>query len=170
MNWSDATALRILIVCSANRFRSPLAEYLMRREWGGYTIDVESAGVYANDGAPAHDAARAIALEHGLLEIEAHRTRRLTPERMLDVDLILTMDEQQQRAVMLAMPTYAGRVLLLGCWRGVSIGEPVVTSQASRDWTFGLLQECVRDWKQRLSLTLRSLATSTDDYRQRRMH
>jgi protein-tyrosine phosphatase len=170
MKPSDSNALRILIVCSANRFRSPLAEYLMRREWAGYLIDVQSAGLHAQEGAPAHDAAREIALEHGLLEIEAHRTRRLTPALMHDADLILTMDELQQRQVLRVMPTYAGRVLLLGCWRGVNIGEPIVTSQLSREWTFGLLQECVTEWRRRLTLTLRSLASATDDNRQRRVH
>lgn len=169
MSWSDP-ALRILIVCSANRFRSPLAEYLMRREWTGYTIDIESAGIYATEGAPAHQAARAIAVDHGMRDIESHRTRRLTPQLMNNVDLILTMDEQQQRAVMRVMPGYTGRVLLFGCWRGVSIGEPIVTSEISREWTFGLLRDCVADWKRRLSLTLNSLATSTELRHQRRVH
>jgi protein-tyrosine phosphatase len=169
MNWSDP-ALRILIVCSANRFRSPLAEYLMRREWTGYMIDIESAGIYADEGAPAHAAARAIAVDHGLPEIEAHRTRRLTPQLLSNADLILTMDEQQQCAVMKAMPTYSGRVLLLGGWRGVTIGEPIVTSESSREWTFALLSECVTDWKRRLSMTLRSLNKSVDLDRQRRVH
>ena len=168
MTWSDP-ALRILIVCSANRFRSPLAEYLMRREWGTY-IDVESAGLYAQEGAPAHEAARGIAADHGMLEIEAHRTRRLTPELMSNFDLILTMDEQQQRAVMQAMPIYSGRVLLLGCWRGITIGEPIVTSETSREWTFGLIRECVADWRRRLSLTLRSLVTQPELEMQRRVH
>jgi protein-tyrosine phosphatase len=166
---SSDPALRILIVCSANRFRSPLAECLMRRELAAYMIDVESAGLYASDGAPAHAAARAIAVDHGLIEIEAHRTRRLTPELMSNADLVLTMDEQQQRAVMAAMPTYTGRALLFGCWRGVTIAEPIVTSETSREWTFGLLSECVADWKRRLSLTLRSLAATTS-LRQQRVH
>lgn len=169
MTWSDP-ALRILIICSANRFRSPLAECLMRREWAGYMIDIESAGIYATDGAPAHATARAIAADHGLMEIEAHRTRQLTPRLMNNVDLILTMDEHQQRTVMTMMPAYTGRVLLLGCWRGVTIGEPIVTSEASREWTFGLLRECVADWKRRLSVTLRSLAKSPDLQQQRRVH
>jgi protein-tyrosine phosphatase len=169
MSWSEP-ALRILIVCSANRFRSPLAEYLMRREWAGYMIDIESAGMHAQEGAPAHAAARAIAAAHGLTDIEAHRTRRLTPALLTNADLILTMDEQQQRAVMRAMPTYSGRVLLLGCWRGVTIDEPIVTSESSREWTFGLLRECVDDWKRRLSFTLRSLIKSTHLDQHSRVH
>lgn len=156
MTRSDA-ALRILIVCAANRFRSPLAEYLMRREFSGRMIDVASAGIYATDGAPAHHAACALARQHGITGIESHRTRRLTPQLMSDVDLVLTMDEQQQHAVMRTLPTHSAQVLLLGCWRGVSILDPIVSSENSRNWIFGLLSECVSDWQQRLSLTLQSL-------------
>lgn len=167
---SSADRLRILIVCSANRFRSPLAECLMRREFAPGMVDIESAGIFACEGAPAHQAARAIANEHGLADIEAHRTRRLTPQLISHADLILTMDEQQQAAVMRAMPTYTGRVLLLGCWRGVNIGDPIVTSENSRKWIFGLLSDSVADWKRRLSLTLHSLVASRELEQQRRMH
>jgi len=149
----DAVGLRILIVSSANRFRSSLAEHLMRREWGGSPLAVASAGIYAEEGARAHDAAQFMASEHGLPGFVAHRTRLLTPQRMRDADLILTMDEFQQGRVLRILPSYVGRVLLLGCWRGVAIGEPVFTQQTSLEWTFGLLQACVCDWKRQLAST-----------------
>jgi len=160
MSWPDAAALRILIVSSDNRLRSPLAEHLMRREWGGGPIAVASAGIFAEEGARTHDAALVMASAHGLSELLAHRARLLTPQRMNDADLVLTMDEHQQRQVLRFMPGYAGRVLLLGCWRGVEIGEPVITRQTSLEWAFGLLQACVADWKRRLTSTapLRSRA------------
>jgi len=162
-------AMRVLVVCSANRFRSPLAASLLRRECG-YMIDVESAGLYAREGSSAHAAAQTMARVHGLMDISAHRTRPLTPQRMRHVDLILTMDEQQQRAAARLMPTYTGRVMLLGCWRGISIGEPIVTSQKSREWIFGLLQACVADWKERLTMAQGAVAPSKGVDRARRAH
>ncbi|HEY6642730.1 hypothetical protein [Povalibacter sp.] len=170
MNWSDVAALRMLIVCDANRFHSPLAESLMRREWSGCTISVGSAGISANDGAPANDEALAVARQHGLKGIDDHRTRLLTRQLMRDADLILTMDEQQQHAVRRIMPTYTGRVLLLGGWRGVSIGDPMVTSLRSREWTFGLLRVCVADWKQRMTVRPHSAATAGNVRRSNRVH
>lgn len=163
-------ALRVLLVCSANRFRSPLAECLMRREFAEHMIEVESAGIHATDGAPAHQAARSVALLHGLEGLESHRTRRLTPQLAGGADLILTMDEQQQHAVMRMMPTYTGRVLLLGCWRGVNVCDPLVTSENSRRWIFGLLSECVSDWKQRMTLVLSSMVAARALRSQCRLH
>jgi protein-tyrosine-phosphatase len=160
MSWPDAAALRILIVSSTNRFRSPLAEHLMRKEWGDCEIAVTSAGIYAEEGGRMHEAAMFMASAHGIPGLGAHRTRLLTQQRMSHADLILTMDEHQQRQVLRIAPEDAGRVLLLGCWRGVEIGDPVLAQQTSLEWTFGLLQSCICDWKQRLTTTsaLRSRA------------
>ncbi len=158
MSGPSVASLRILIVCSSNDFCSPLAEHLMRRECRG--LDVRSAGVDANDGERAHEAARLMAVGHGLAELDGHRTRRLTTQGAIASDLILTMDERQRTHLVRSTPSRAGRVLLLGCWRGFEIGEPVVTSRSSREWTFALLQECVADWQRRLVSIGRSFAAA----------
>ncbi len=78
---------RVLVVCTGNSCRSPLAAALLRQElaaaWGVAESDlpalgwvVESAGTAAPAGAPASEGSRRAAAEVGL-DLEGHRTRPL---------------------------------------------------------------------------------------------
>jgi protein-tyrosine-phosphatase len=83
----------VLLVCTGNICRSPLAEALLRRaaaERGLDDVEVSSAGTGAWDGAPASEGAYLVALEHNL-DLSAHRARLLTREIVDSADLILTM-------------------------------------------------------------------------------
>ena len=84
---------QIVLVCTGNTCRSPLAEALLRRkleERGVDGVAVSSAGTGAWDGAPASEGAYLVALEHGL-DLSSHRARLLTRELVAMADLVLTM-------------------------------------------------------------------------------
>jgi protein arginine phosphatase len=83
----------ILLVCTGNTCRSPLAEALLRHklaERGVEGVQVSSAGTGAWDGAPASEGAYLVALEHGV-DLSAHRARLLTRELVATATIILTM-------------------------------------------------------------------------------
>jgi protein-tyrosine-phosphatase len=67
---------RILLVCTGNTCRSPLAEVLLRARLKGHatleTLTVESAGTAAWGGSPASEGSYLVALERGL-DLSAHR-------------------------------------------------------------------------------------------------
>lgn len=110
--------MRILIVCTGNTCRSPLAEALLRRalaERGVERVEVASAGTGAWDGAPASEGSYLVALEHGL-DLSAHRSRELTPELVRSADLILAMSPGHVARV--EALGGAGRTLLLGEYAG----------------------------------------------------
>ncbi len=90
-------ARRVLLVCSGNTCRSPMAEALLKQalEGAGVTgVDVESAGVGAWEGAPVSEGAYLVLLERGL-DVSGHRARLLTPELVAQSDLILAMGRIQ---------------------------------------------------------------------------
>lgn len=84
---------RILIVCTGNTCRSPMAAALLQRALeasGTASIAVESAGTGAWEGAPASEGSYLVSLEHGL-DLSAHRAQLLSRAAVEGADLILTM-------------------------------------------------------------------------------
>ncbi len=111
--------MRILVVCTGNICRSPMAEAMLRQlatERQRADVTVESAGTGAYDGGSASEGAYLIGLEHGL-DLSAHQSRPITRQLVEAADLILGMSPHHvERAVALGgdgkahlLGTYAGR-------------------------------------------------------------
>jgi protein-tyrosine-phosphatase len=85
---------RILVVCTGNTCRSPLAAALLRSRLAATTdlatVIVESAGTGASNGAPASPGSAAVALERGL-DLSAHQARLLTLPMVQGADVIFAM-------------------------------------------------------------------------------
>jgi protein-tyrosine-phosphatase len=110
---------RVVLVCTGNICRSPLAEALLQsalRERGADVI-VSSAGTGAWDGAPASEGAYLVGLERGL-DLSGHRARLLTREVVEQADLILTMARHHRARVQELGGE--GRVFVLGEYAGRS--------------------------------------------------
>lgn len=91
----------ILLVCTGNTCRSPMAEALLRRKLTERNLDgitVGSAGTGAWDGAPASEGAYLVALEHGL-DLSGHRARLLTRDLANQASMILTMGRHHRARV-----------------------------------------------------------------------
>lgn len=121
----------ILIVCTANQCRSPVAAALLQKELqnGASTQawQVESAGVWASPGKPAHQEMRRAALEVGL-DLGAHRAHPIeTLQPLTNFDLILTMEQSQKEAIQIEFPQVSKRVYLLSEMAGIAydIADPI---------------------------------------------
>ena len=117
--------MKLLLVCTGNICRSPMAEAIARRllaARGREDVTVASAGTAAQDGAPASEGAYLIALEHGL-DLSAHRARQITTDMVAAADLVLGMSlHHVERARALGGE---GKSHLLGTYAG----EPMASAQ-----------------------------------------
>jgi protein-tyrosine phosphatase len=84
---------RVLLVCTGNTCRSPMAVGILRRELGpdAERVQVESAGTSAWEGQSPTEQSREVAAREGV-DIHDIRSRRLTPALVRDSDLILVME------------------------------------------------------------------------------
>jgi protein-tyrosine-phosphatase len=113
--------LRILVVCTGNTCRSPMAETLLnariQQEGLGERVKVLSAGLYASGDYPASAGAQEVMARRGL-DLAAHRTRQLLPEYVAAADIVLTMTASHKRAVVELAPQAADKVYTLAEYAG----------------------------------------------------
>ena len=87
-------AMHILVICSGNTCRSPLAAAMLSSRLAAEPAlqhhTVSSAGTSAWDGSPASEGSYLVALERDL-DLSTHRARMLTTDQIQRADLILTM-------------------------------------------------------------------------------
>jgi tRNA threonylcarbamoyl adenosine modification protein (Sua5/YciO/YrdC/YwlC family) len=111
---------RILMVCTGNTCRSPMAAGLARSllakrlgckpgELEDHGVEVLSAGVLAGEGGRPSPDAVAAAKELGA-DIAKHKTRKLTDAMIQDADWVLCMTQRQVQEARLLAPTAAGKV------------------------------------------------------------
>lgn len=113
-------AFRILIVCTGNICRSPLAVQLLRGrlaaafpEHDTSVVEVTSAGTVALDGRRMEPAAVREAVRLGVADANAHRARRLLPEQIERADLVIAMAREHRDAVLEAVPRGRRRTFTL---------------------------------------------------------
>jgi len=112
-----ADGYRIVVVCTANICRSPMAEAMIRQglraagaEAAG--VVVESAGVYGHEGSPIAPGSASALAALGIEE-DGHRGRLLTPAIVGAADLVLTMEERHRAAILAGTPEAHGRTFAL---------------------------------------------------------
>ena len=107
---------RILVICTGNLCRSPMASSLLsdrlardpeRQDWS-----VESAVVWANEGQPASTHAVEEMRERHI-DIRAHRARPVTREIVEAADLVLAMTRHHVEALEATFPDQAQKVYLI---------------------------------------------------------
>ena len=106
----------VLLICTANTDRSPLAEILLKKMLaaeGIIGVTVWSRGVAAVDERPMSDASQALLLSEDGIIAANHRSRRLAPADIGQADLILTMERSHLRFVADHYPEAKEKVFLL---------------------------------------------------------
>lgn len=143
---------RILLVCTGNTCRSPMAEALFlkmlqeRADEIEQEIEIGSAGLYTMNDLPASEEAIKIMKREGL-DITGHRSRVLDVTMLDDADLVLTMGSSHRDDIRERFPDTERRVYTLGEYAGfdgLDIQDPIGGGLEA-------YQQCARQLKEILS-------------------
>ncbi len=148
----DRVSLKLLVVCTANVCRSPMAEAAMRHMLAarGLRAEVSSAGTEALPDEPAHPLSIAAVAKAGFGDLSGHRSRLLSPMIAQQADFVLCMRHSQRNAIVSRMPQLAGRTRLLGHWSDLEIDDPVGGPPEGYEECLERMNDCIGEWVERL--------------------
>lgn len=140
---------RILVLCTGNICRSPVAEAMLKAGLPGKVV--ESAGLGALVDHPIDPSAAELAQQGGL-DVSQHKARQATTAMFRNADLILVMSEGQKARVAELDPTASGKTMLIGHWLPgrPDIPDPYKKSREAFAHVHQLLEEAVTAWLPRL--------------------
>lgn len=147
---------RVLLVCTGNTCRSPMAEVLLRHLWNeadpGWPLTVQSAGTWALPGMGASSQAVEAMRRKGL-DLSQHRTQAAAPELLTQADLVLTMTARHKEQVLAAAPSLKGRVYTLAefAGSGTDVPDPFGGTLADYERTAETLEQLLKRVVERIA-------------------
>jgi protein-tyrosine-phosphatase len=126
--------MKVLMVCTGNLCRSPMAMGFMRHVLaarGCDDIEVSSAGTLAQSGSPATDHAIAVARREGI-DLSHHRSKPLAQEELLGADLVVAMAREHVTEIERLAPQVRTKVVLLKELAELDVGESGDGADATR--------------------------------------
>lgn len=143
--------LKIVMVCTGNTCRSPMAEGLFRRLWKDagepFPVEVKSRGVATVPGLPASKEAIQAMTNKGV-DISTHLSEPISSRDMAEADLVIAMTSAHKQMLLSRYSEFRHKIrilseLLPGVLSG-DVTDPFGQSQAVYDDTSDILEKSLR--------------------------
>lgn len=116
---------RILLVCTGNSCRTPMAAGWLERELAAKKlseeIEVSTCGIVARSGRPP-TAEAAYVMQNREIDISEHRSRPCTREDVMNSDLIIAMSEDHTLFITGMVPSAKGKIRTLNVQDPIGMG------------------------------------------------
>jgi protein-tyrosine phosphatase len=145
--------LRLLVVCTANICRSPLAAAVLQKTLPPGSARIASAGVPALSGNPADPIVQQLARERGYGELSSHRSQPVLPMMLAQHDIVLAMEDRHVADILAMAPTLTGRVRRYAeplPWL-TNVADPVGKERSHYEFCLGVLEQGADQWRSRLA-------------------
>ncbi|MCA1708762.1 MAG: hypothetical protein LC808_37975 [Actinobacteria bacterium] len=125
--------MKVLMICTGNLCRSPMAEGVFRElvTRRGCDIEVASAGTWAYWGNPATEEAVEVLRQRGI-ELSGHQSRGVDPQELKEADLIVGMTSVHRREILEIAPEVEGKLVLMKELVELAIEGDLPDSSAAR--------------------------------------
>lgn len=146
---------RILVLCTGNICRSPVAAAMLQQGVAG--IEVASAGLAAGTGG-AEPRMAALAKADGY-DLSQHQARPVDRHLLADADLVLVMSAKQRQMIARSWPEMLGKTLLFGMWRTDKpvnerdIPDPYQRSDEVCELVYEVIKTASIAWREKLKNT-----------------
>lgn len=140
----------LLLVCTANICRSPMAEAIFKARLGEVFKTIHSAGVHADPrGGPVDTRAASALARHDYSLERKWRSQRVQPDRLGDYDLVLVMEAEHMDALReKAAAEHHARILLLTDFvpelAGQDIPDPYFGPAQGFDAVIGMIERAAQ--------------------------
>lgn len=148
----DSSSPLLLVMCTGNVCRSPMAEALFIRYLNESDLDAQviSRGLAAPVGRQPHPYAQKASLEFGVPLSPDKRAAAVTGAEINQAMAVFIMDAEHRREVQRRYPSASGKTFLLGQWQGTEIADPVNEPYPAFIKSWEQCQEGVLAWLDRL--------------------
>ena len=102
---------------------------------------------------PIDSSAAALLVEHGY-NADDHKAQQLTGDILADADLVLVMEARHKSILMKKHPLLTGKVMLLGYWSDIEVGDPYRKSDEAYRYIYDQIAECCLSWSSKIDSTL----------------
>lgn len=139
----------ILVVCTGNICRSPIAERVLQNLLPSKRVD--SAGVGALIDHAADPSAIKVAQLHGI-SLANHKGKQFTSKLAKQYDLLLVMEKTHLDRVTKIAPEVRGKTMLLGHWdNDKEIPDPYLKSDEAFESVYQLIARGCESWAEKFS-------------------
>ena len=112
----------LLVVCTANVCRSPVAAALLQRRLSHWTV--MSAGIESISGQLVSAEMERLMMQRGI-DLRHHRSQKLTLIHLQRTERVLVMTQGHLDEIGRRFPQYASKIDLLGHFQGAQIEDPM---------------------------------------------